>query len=1017
MVRRRLTCTITAAVAVGLALLPGTGVASASPPTRAGSDGDLPALVRELDAHARGHARIARDRLTERVTFVGAADARSVSRPAAVPATGTPEATARAYLRHLAPLTGVTDHAVRAPRVLSQPWGSTVRYEQTSGGLPVLGGEVTVSLDRSRGLTAYSARTTDASVDGTPSVGAAAAARTALRVPARIHHLPARALRAGTPVLSVYDSRLLGVPGAAAQALVWRTEVTAPGRPEVRELVLVDAHRGTVVLHFSEVDHADGDVPQQVCDLHEVRRDMATCTDGADVVPDPSTAGGDAQAAYDNTAATVAFYRDVLGRNGIDDAGMPIVSTVNYCPTFGACPYDNASWDGVQMTYGSGLPAALDVVGHELTHGVTEHTSNLMYYFQSGAINESMSDVMGELLEQLTHAPAEGAATNWLIGQDVPQDSRRLHDLRSMQDPTFATFTPTSPGEAHGAPQPDRMTSSLWEPGTGVHGIVDAGGVHENSGVGNKAAYLIAEGTHLEATGAFNGRAFTGMTDDTGHDLTDPAADRSQVLAKVASLYYSLQQMMTSSATYADLYHLLPQACSALVSVGTVRGRRFNPADCSAVQHAVDATELGKNPVVPGANPKPMAPLCTNGGTPTVTWSDDFEDPTSSAAKWLLTSTSPAAGERAWFTNPPDYGRYPNAGRGNLWGDDPAGDEVAPVTLTAQMLNQPSAHAFVPATGTYLWFAHTYGFDEFDFDGSHYFGDGGRVEYTTDPTSTPDARARWVDAGPLLDVNGYTGTVAPTDNPLAGRGAFVGSSAGHTASRLNLSSLAGKPVRVRWVIGAASDSWGSYGWFVDDVRLYSCNPTALSVSRATTIAYGHTTTVAGALTVAGTTRWINGRQVLLYQRPHGSGAWSYVASRTTSYHGSYSFTGLKPLRHEDYQVRFYDSAPWAHSTATTTVYVAPVVSARSTTTSFRLGGGVTLYGGVSPRHGGQYVYLQRYVGNGAWRTVASQRLSSTSTYSMRWKPTWRAGYVLRVLKTSDADHSAAASAHVTIHVG
>ncbi len=101
------------------------------------------------------------------------------------------------------------------------------------------------------------------------------------------------------------------------------------------------------------------------------------------------------------------FYQS-LGRDGIDNAGMPLLSTVRFCPDVAYCPYANAFWDGSQMTFGDGFASADDVVGHELTHGVTQFTSGLLYYYQSGAINESMSDVMGELFDQSYAGPPAG---------------------------------------------------------------------------------------------------------------------------------------------------------------------------------------------------------------------------------------------------------------------------------------------------------------------------------------------------------------------------------------------------------------------------------------------------------------------------------------------------------------------------------------------------------------------------------------------------------------------------------
>lgn len=191
-----------------------------------------------------------------------------------------------------------------------------------------------------------------------------------------------------------------------------------------------------------------------------------------------------ADAAHDNAGLVHQFYAEVLGRNSIDDDGMPIVSVVHY-----GRRYNNAFWDGEKMTYGDGdgklftpLSGALDVVGHEISHGMTEHTANLAYRGQSGALNESWSDVFGELIEQWaenrsgfgTVDAAKGA--EWLIGEDVFTPGTSGDALRSMK----------TPGTAYdGDPQPGHMRD--YKKMTS-----DNGGVHVNSGIPNKAAYEVA---------------------------------------------------------------------------------------------------------------------------------------------------------------------------------------------------------------------------------------------------------------------------------------------------------------------------------------------------------------------------------------------------------------------------------------------------------------------------------------------------------------------------------------------
>ena len=134
------------------------------------------------------------------------------------------------------------------------------------------------------------------------------------------------------------------------------------------------------------------------------------------------------------------------------------------------------------MFFGDGYASADDVVGHELTHGVTEHESNLVYMNESGAINESLSDVFGELIDQTNGAGNDSASVKWLMGEDLP-----IGAIRSMKNPKL-----------YG--DPDRYLSPLYYTGEG-----DNGGVHFNSGVNNKLCYLLTDG------GSFNGETITAM--------------------------------------------------------------------------------------------------------------------------------------------------------------------------------------------------------------------------------------------------------------------------------------------------------------------------------------------------------------------------------------------------------------------------------------------------------------------------------------------------------------------------
>ena len=148
------------------------------------------------------------------------------------------------------------------------------------------------------------------------------------------------------------------------------------------------------------------------------------------------------------------------------------------------------------MVYGTGFAVADDVVAHELGHGVTQNTAGLIYWFQSGAINESMSDVIGELVDLADATGNDAPEVRWLLGEDLSPRAGGV--ARDMADPT-----------AFG--QPDHTASTLYDFAPDYD---DNGGVHTNSGVPNKTAYLVVDGTAGEPGGAFNGAAFPGIGPD-----------------------------------------------------------------------------------------------------------------------------------------------------------------------------------------------------------------------------------------------------------------------------------------------------------------------------------------------------------------------------------------------------------------------------------------------------------------------------------------------------------------------
>jgi Zn-dependent metalloprotease len=198
--------------------------------------------------------------------------------------------------------------------------------------------------------------------------------------------------------------------------------------------------------------------------------------------------------AYNFSGSTYDFYENAYGRNSIDDRGMGIDSSVHYDKEF-----DNAFWDGRQMVYGDGdrvifdrFTKCLEVVGHELTHGVTAATAALNYEGQPGALNESMSDVFGSLVKQMALKQTADTA-DWLIGNGLFMPGIHGEALRSMKAPGTAYDDPQLGKD----PQPADMAHY-------VDTTEDNGGVHINSGIPNRAFYLVASkigGNAWERTG------------------------------------------------------------------------------------------------------------------------------------------------------------------------------------------------------------------------------------------------------------------------------------------------------------------------------------------------------------------------------------------------------------------------------------------------------------------------------------------------------------------------------------
>ncbi|MFN8076055.1 MAG: Calx-beta domain-containing protein [Kineosporiaceae bacterium] len=713
---------------------------------------------------------------TGRVRFLGTEPGHPLpARGLAASAVADPDAAGRAFLSSYGKGFGVEDPSAQLRTLRSVPGGNrttAVRYQQLHHGVPVMGGELVVTVDAAgETLAANGEVSPDLDLDVTPRLSARDAARHVGDLMAKLTKVPAASWKVTAPVLSVYDPALLGAPGPAVRSLVWRAEATST-RSQRRETVLVNARTGGIMLHFDSNAEAK---QRTVCNFKNVPTASETCRS-----PYVRSEGGaatgvpDVDLAYDYAGITYDFFKTKFGRDSLDGKGLPLVSTVKYCPddASSGCPFANAFWNGSQMVYGDSYASADDVVGHELSHGVTEFTSGLFYYFQSGAINESFSDVFGELIDLTDGKGDDASSVRWQIGEDLP-----IGAIRDMMHPE--NFS-----------NPDRMSSPYYAATTD-----DAGGVHTNSGLNNKAAALLVDG------GSFNGQTVPALGTD-----------------KVARIYYeAATRLMTSATDYNDLFDVLPQACLNLVGTNSITS-----TDCSGVVKAVTATEMNLQPE--GAS-VPETPVCDVAGQVRQDLvADDLENP--SAGAWVRSATQGFGWAYPQYDNAPEYDgmnqKYATSGVLEMWGDDPDGPSDATIT-------RKNAVTIPWGRKSYLRFAHAFGFEE-GWLGAY---DGGTVEYSTDNGAT------WINAGPLgLDGSFNYDSV----DALGGVPGFSGTSGGYVTSRFDLSSLAGKSVKVRFRV-ASDASVGNYGWFIDDVQVYSCAaplPT-LAVSDAVTTEGGTAT--------------------------------------------------------------------------------------------------------------------------------------------------------------------------------
>jgi bacillolysin len=437
----------------------------------------------------------------------------------------------KAYLQELNEVLHIEKPAADfvMPRLHTDAMGKThVRLNQVYKNVPVHGAEVIVHLNEFGEGESFNGQYAqlDGELDVVPSLSPEAAAA---RVMAHAGGGTAR-VRALTPMerkliqfeapqvtLYVYERQGMTNTHVLAYHVVYCPSL------HTRLEYFVDAHSGAVLHHYNSTCFADGPKTASANDLNGVSRTVNTYQKGSSyfmvdisrvmykaagsVLPDEplggimtvdmnNTTGNNATvthvtstnntwnasrtvSAHFNGGMAYEYFRTKHGRNSIDGEGGTIMSIVNVPDENGAA-LDNAFWNGKAMFYGNGnvgfkpLAGSLDVAGHEMTHGVVQNTANLEYQGESGAINESMADIFGSMMD----------TGDWLIGEDVVKTSVFPSGaLRSLSDPHNGGSSLNDNGY-----QPRHMNERYT-------GGDDNGGVHINSGIPNFAFYKLAQAT------------------------------------------------------------------------------------------------------------------------------------------------------------------------------------------------------------------------------------------------------------------------------------------------------------------------------------------------------------------------------------------------------------------------------------------------------------------------------------------------------------------------------------------
>ena len=752
-------------------------------------------------------------------------------------------------------------------------------YQQVYQGVPVFGSGLNVHLGNDSAVVAVNG-TFVPSVDVrvSPSLSAEAAAETAVNSVALENSIAAKIsssdISAVSTNLTVFRAGLLQAV-AGSTHLAYEVEV-ANSVGTIRELIFVDAHSGKIIDRIGLIHTA--------LDRRIYRRNLGTLAwQEGNSLPYKGANSADVNNLVNYAEDAYNLFSSMTGGSFLswDGQDSTMHSIANYSEP-GYCP--NASWGGSHTQFCRDVTGD-DTVAHEWGHAYTDSTHNLIYQWQSGALNESYSDIWGEMVDNLNGAgtdspgglrtagscstfgngsPSVDNSYRWLSGEDDGGFGGAIRDL----------WNPTCYGD------PGKVTDTQYHCAES-----DGGGVHTNSGVPNHAYALLIDG------GTYNGVTISALGN-----------------TKVAHIYWRAQTVYQGPATsFSEHADALEASCNDLVGASLYEVSTDNPntgfsadvisaTDCTEVADAMLAVEMRTEPTQCGFTTllDPNAPaLCSSGetfssidqtnwesglgswsvGTRNVANASTFDTP-----DWAVVSSLPdgQAGSAAFVEDNPAYG------------DCSADTEAGVLYLESGNILIPGGSS--PRVAFDHWVATELGWD------------GGNVKISINGGSFS------LIPGSAFDFNAYNSSLQTTgagnDNPMAGEAAFTGTDGGVVngtwgQSHIDLNGIAaaGDSIRLRFEMGLDGCS-GVVGWYVDTVEVYSCTGTGDNPPTVNITNPNNNDTVSGNVSITATANDDNGvTQVEFFVDggsigvdTNGGDGWSATWDSTTVADGSHSIS-------------------------------------------------------------------------------------------------------------------------------